>query len=98
MLAAWIVANTAVFAFLVVHPQVTRSVCDGHWVDAPVHWLRSVTSDEEFVSDLCGVQTHPLAERGEVLVGAVIGNGLVLTVWSLARPSTDRPTTPVAPA
>ena len=81
-MAVWIVANAAVLAFLVVNPRITRSLCDGHWIDDPVDWFRSVTSDEEFGEDACAVETSPLAERGEVVTGALLGNCVVLGLWT----------------
>jgi hypothetical protein len=88
----WIVANAAVLVFLVVNPKITRSLCDAHWVDDPADWIRSVTSDEERVEDACGVETHPLAGRGAVLVVAVLANGAAFALGrARSRDQADPP-------
>lgn len=79
----WIAASAAFLAIVVVNPKITRSRCNGHWVDSPALWLKSAVSDKQFGQDLCGVDTYPLAERDQMVAGAVVGNGVALVLWRI---------------
>lgn len=77
VLAAWIVVNAAMLAFVIVSPQTTEIKCKDEPAAEP-------GGQGPVIYD-CFTVPKPIVERRYVLGGAVLGNGIVFAAWVLTR-------------